>query len=62
MKNSKDSALDSLETMISRIRPGTEVTYREIVEMIKPQYRDAQTIRTAVMLVKKYDITLKKGD
>ena len=61
MKNSKDSALDSLETMISRIRPGPEVTYRELVEMIKPQYRDAQTIRTAVMLVKKYDINIK-GD
>ena len=58
----KESALDSLETTISRIRPGTEVTYREIVEMIKPQYRDAQTIRTAVMLVKKYDISIKKGD
>ena len=57
-----ESSLDSLEAMLSRLRPGTAVTMREIVNAIKPQYRDAETLRTAAMLVQKYAITIKKGD
>ncbi len=58
----KESSLDGLEVMLSGLRPGTAVTMREIVERIKPQHRDAQTIRTAVMLAEKYDIKIKKGE
>ena len=54
-----ESSLDGLEAMLSRLHPGAVVTMREIVNAIKPQYRDAETLRTAAMLAKKYDITIK---
>lgn len=57
-----ESSLDGLEAMLSRLRPGTAVTMKSIINAIKPQYRDAQTIRTAIMLVQKYDISIEKGD
>lgn len=57
-----ESSLDGLEAMLSRLRPGAAVTMRDIVNAIKPQYRDVETLRTAAMLVQKYAITIKKGD
>lgn len=62
MKKTQYSAFDALEAMLSGLRPGTVLPMQRIIETIKPQCRDAQTIRTAVMLAKKYDITIKKGE
>lgn len=62
MKLSKYSALDDLEDLLSRLRPGAEVTMDKIIETIKPQYRDAETISTAVMLLQKYEISIEKGE
>lgn len=62
MKKAQYSAFDDLEALLSRLRPGTVLPMQRIIETIKPQYRDAQTIRTAAMLAKKYDISIKKGE
>ena len=59
MKKTQYSALDNLESFISRMNPGTEVTYQDIISKIKPQYRDAQTIRTAVMLLYEWGSQIK---
>ena len=62
MKKPQYSAFDDLEDLLSGLRPGTAITMKSIVNAIKPQYRDAETLRTAAMLVQKYAITIKKGD
>lgn len=62
MKKTQYSAFDALEDLLSGLRPGTVLPMQRIIETIKPQYRDAQTVRTAMMLAKKYDIKIKKGE
>lgn len=62
MKKSKYSALDDLEDLLSGLCPWTAITMQRIIDTIKPQYRNAETIGTAVMLLQKYDISIKKGE
>lgn len=59
MKKTQYSALDNLESFISRMNPGASVTISEILSRIDPKYRTKQTISTAVMLLQKYGIQTK---
>lgn len=59
MKKSKDSALFALEYMLSGLCPGETVTFQAIIEKIDPQYRDKQTVSTAIMLAQKYGVEIK---